>query len=77
MARFYVNVQGNRGPASRMGTENSGIFSHTRGWEVGILVNGTVNANGEDEFDVYLTGGSNGGGSHKFIGRYTPKAWKA
>lgn len=77
MARFYVNVQGNRGPASRMGTENSGIFSHTRGWNIGILVNGSVNANGEDTFDVYLTRGSNGGGQHRLVGSFTRKSLEA
>jgi hypothetical protein len=59
MARFYCNVQGNRGEATRMGTPASGITAHPRGWNVGVRVEG--HAEGEaDVFRVYLTGGSAG-----------------
>jgi hypothetical protein len=77
MARFYVNIEGNRGPASRMGTEKSGIFSHTRGWNVGIKVLGHVNDAGEDEFDVWLTSGSTGAKSSKLIGTFTRASLEA
>jgi len=60
MARFYAEIQGNRGTASRMGTANSGIQSHIRGWDIGVKVIGGVDENGNDVFHVYKTGGSNG-----------------
>jgi hypothetical protein len=61
MARFYADIQGNRGEASRMGTALSGISAHPRGWGLGIKVNGGDNVKGYgDEFNVTITGGSNG-----------------
>lgn len=35
MARFYAEIQGNRGMVSRMGTETSGMWVHVRGWNRG------------------------------------------
>lgn len=60
MSRFYVSAQGSRGGTTRQGTSDSGIESHTRGWNLGVLVRGYVNSDGEDEFTVYVTSGSNG-----------------
>jgi hypothetical protein len=68
MAHFYAEIKGNRGEATRMGTKESGIRGHIRGWDVGIKVYGSVGEDGEDEFTVYLTPGSNGGKSGKLIG---------
>ena len=73
MSRFYADIQGNRGPATRQGSAQSGIQSHTRGWGVGIRVDCSVNGDGEDECTVWLTSGSNGYGSGKLIGKYTKK----
>lgn len=59
MARFYAEVHGNRGPASRMGTSASGMSAHIRGWRVGARVE--CCADGEhDLIRVYRTTGSNG-----------------
>ena len=55
MARFYGEVEGTRGRASRLGT--SGIRSHTRGWNVGVEVVCTIR-NDVDVIEVYETGGS-------------------
>ena len=64
MAQFYASIQGNRGQATRMGTKNSGIQGHIRGWDVGVEVHCRYNeTTGGDEIWVYLTGGSNGGRS--------------
>jgi len=71
MSHFYAEIQGNRGLASRQGTEQSGIWGHIRGWDVGITVVGFINAKGEDEFRVSLTHGSNGFSSSKLIGSFT------
>lgn len=58
MARFYATIQGNRGEASRMGTPNGGIGSHTRGWNIGASV--TMQArDSNDVCKVRLTNGSN------------------
>ena len=73
MSRFYASIQGNRGMATRQGFESSGIHSHTRGWNVGIRVFGSVNDTGEDEFRVILTGGSQGAKSDRRLGTFTVK----
>lgn len=69
MSRFYAQIEGNRGPATRQGTEKSGICGHVRGWDVGVQVNGDVGANGEDVFYVTATGGSNGRRAPQYLGR--------
>ena len=68
MARFYASIQGNRGEATRMGTEKSGISGHIRGWEVGCSVQIWVNDKGEDEVAIALTSGSNGRYSSRHLG---------
>lgn len=59
MAHFYGDLKGNRGEATRMGTANSGISGHIRGWDFGARVTCYVNRDGEDCVRVVLTGGSN------------------
>lgn len=60
MARFYGEIQGNRGSATRMGTPSSGFSAHVRGWNVGVRVRCYVDNEGNDVIDVSRTGGSNG-----------------
>jgi hypothetical protein len=62
MARFYVNAYGARGETTRTGTPGSGIYAHSRGWNVGVEVRGYVQ-DGCDTFDIYATSGSTGGES--------------
>jgi hypothetical protein len=64
MARFYADIQGNRGEATRMGTAGSGISAHPRGWNIGVKVDGypSIGDSGRDEFAVRMSAGSNGGG---------------
>jgi len=57
MARFRAEIEGQAGNASRLGSERSGIRSHTRGWNLGVKVDGDAN-NGHDRFLVRVTGGS-------------------
>jgi hypothetical protein len=67
MARFIANIVGQAGPTSRIGSARSGIRAHVRGWDIGVLVAG--GAEGEtDEFDVWLTSGSNGRTGDVLIG---------
>ena len=57
MARFYAEIRGNRGSATRMGTASSGISGHIRGWRVGARVECTADRD-HDIVRVYATGGS-------------------
>jgi len=38
MAHFQAGVQGNRGPATRLGTAKSGIYAFARGWDGGARI---------------------------------------
>ena len=60
-SRFYASIRGQaRTDATRQGSPKSAITGHVRGWNVGVLVHGFVNTEGNDCFHVYATGGSNG-----------------
>jgi hypothetical protein len=59
MAQFRATIQGHRGEASRLGGKKSGISARVNGWNVGVLVIGSVDEDGKDLFEVYKTGGSN------------------
>ena len=63
MARFYADIQGNRGQATRMGTKSSGIDGHIRGWNSGAKVCCSVDNKGRDVVEVYATHGSGYGGN--------------
>lgn len=77
MARFYCSVQGNRGAATRMGSANSGISAHPRGWGLGIRVRGYPEPHQEpqnselDHFAVYMTSGSGGGAPESLLATVT------
>ena len=58
MAHFYADIQGNRGEATRMGSKDSGINGHIRGWGSGARVQCSVDRDGNDVVDVYATSGS-------------------
>lgn len=70
MARFYGEIQGNRGSATRMGSETSGFTAHIRGWDVGVRIVCRV-VNGVDVISVYQTSGSNHRDSDKLIRTFT------
>ena len=72
MARFYATINGSaRTHASRLGTKNSGIVSHTRGWEIGCKVHIGVIPGKDNEIEdcvtIWLTSGSNANGQDKCI----------
>jgi len=69
MSRFYADIQGNRGPATRCGSAASGISGHIRGWGVGCRVI-VQDVNGEDVVYVYKTGGSVGGKMDELIAEF-------
>jgi hypothetical protein len=73
MSRYYAQIQGAKGPASRCGTAASGMWAHVRGWDVGALI--TCEQDGDaDVVHVYATGGSNGHRSNQLVAtlRYHP-----
>jgi hypothetical protein len=58
MAHFYGRIQGNRGKATRCGSKASGFEGFLNGWNEGVLIVAD-NENGEDIFNVFVSGGSN------------------
>ncbi len=66
MSHFYASIQGNSSAATRCGTKNSGIESHTRGWLSGAKVRCFVDENDHDVVEVYAT---NGSGNRNFKGK--------
>jgi alpha-D-ribose 1-methylphosphonate 5-phosphate C-P lyase len=59
MAQFYASIQGNHGPATRVGTKESGILAQVTGWDVGISIE-AHHKNNEDIIEVIPNGGDNG-----------------
>lgn len=68
MAHFRGTIKGQRGEASRLGGKNSGITANINGWDAGVRVV-AFERNGVDCFDVYQTGGSNGGFTTVYLGQ--------
>ncbi len=62
MSKFYGDLQGSRGEATRCGTKQSGIRSHVRGWHVGIRATVDDRLAG-DTVHVYATSGSSNNGT--------------
>lgn len=60
MARFYAEIQGNKGLASRMGSKSSGMSASVNGWDVGVDVRAYVDGHDQDIVVVTPNGGSNG-----------------
>jgi hypothetical protein len=75
MARFLGSVKGSRGEATRLGGSGTGLVVKANGWNLGVRVEAS-DVNGHDHFDVYVTGGSNGGSGEKKLAVITPAGWK-
>ena len=67
MSRFYAEIKGNRGKASRQGFKDSGMWSHTRGWNRGVEVSCYVDSEDNDTIEIIVTGGSGGSKRSKLI----------
>ena len=60
MAHFRAVIEGNRGPASRLGSKDSGISTSVNGWGIGVDVYAYHDEHtGENRVRLELTGGSN------------------
>jgi len=57
MSHFYASIQGDKGEATRCGSKDSGSNSHTRGWNLGVAIEG-YHHSGEDFFQITITSGS-------------------
>lgn len=71
MARYRATMRGSRGPASRQGSAQSGIEADISGWNTGVKVLGEPEAGDQDDFTVYVTGGSSGAIQTRAIARIT------
>lgn len=61
MSRYYAEIKGNRGAATRQGTKRSGVYGNIRGWNIGAAVEVFPDPT-DDDLDcvrVHITGGSN------------------
>tara|TARA_R110000824_G_scaffold10990_2_gene47947 strand:+ start:2072 stop:2311 length:240 start_codon:yes stop_codon:yes gene_type:complete len=66
MAQYKADIIGNRGGVSRLGHKTSGLECWVRGWSSGVEVIALWNEEKEeDEFHVYVTGGSGSGYTKK------------
>ena len=70
MAHFFGSVQGNRGEATRVGSQTSGVRAAAQGWNVGgrVVVR---HENNEDVIYLFLTSGSNGLHPERLVGKFT------
>jgi hypothetical protein len=69
MSHFYNSTTGARNTTStKTGTKQSGMSSHTRGWNLGIEVIARYDEKTDtDRFYIYTTGGSNGSNQSQLI----------
>jgi len=73
MSRFYADITGGRGTATRQGHAATGMRGHVRGWDSGVKVIARAEDVPEldktvDVFDIWSTGGSNGSAHVQLIG---------
>jgi len=70
MAHFIGYLQGNRGQASRLGTERSGMDAVARGWHIGgEIMLGTNSESRNDWMEIRIDGGSSGPRQAEIIAR--------
>jgi hypothetical protein len=77
MAHFRATIEGSRGLASRLGTPKSGLKVTANGWDIGVTVYADVSPDGEDRFEILLTGGSNGAVNPIQLGTFTASDLKS
>jgi hypothetical protein len=73
MSYFYGSIEGNaKTQATRIGTKNSGMISHTRSWNKGVKVVVVYDKEQKQNvFNIYETKGSLNSGDMELIARVT------
>jgi len=66
MSRFYCSTVNSRGNSVTASGSARGQDAHLRGWNAGVEVEATVGDDG-DEFRIYMTHGSSGGGRRELV----------
>lgn len=66
MSRLYASIDSDARKTVPTSRGFKRIDTHTRGWDSGVRVVARVEDE-QDVFDVYATGGSNGGTSDKLV----------
>jgi hypothetical protein len=69
MSKLYASINSDARKTEATSRGHKHISSHTRGWDLGVRVVATLNHNGREVFEVYVTSGSSGGPSDDLIGR--------
>lgn len=59
MSALYASIASDSAKTEATRRGHKRISTHTRGWTVGVRVEGHLNANGAVVFDVFGTAGSN------------------
>ena len=68
MSHFYATLQGNRSPATRCGSQSSGVHTNAAGWNGCVSVSTYFDAEtGRDMARVWLGPWQNSGGSRFLI----------
>lgn len=71
MARYYGEVQGGRGPASRLGHKTSGLRTTCNAWDIGVRCYAHAGTQDDgDVIDIELTRGSGSSGTEVGIRYY-------
>ncbi len=70
MSRFYGEMHNERSAITKCGHKD-GLTAHIRGWNAGIRVECYVDQEGNDQFMVWSTGGSNQPGNNDLLAEVT------
>jgi poly(3-hydroxybutyrate) depolymerase len=77
VSRLYASIDSDARKTQATSRGHKNLSAHVRGWDSGVEVVASVNPEtGTDEFHIYLTSGSNGGGSRELCGVVTPRDFK-
>ena len=69
MSRLYASIDADASKTQATRRGHKSITAHVRGWNSGVEVRAYVDENDRDCFEVYRTGGSNGGLAPRIVGR--------
>jgi hypothetical protein len=67
MSRFYIDGKNERSRGFFKKGGRKELTAHIRGWNKGVEIIATVNAKGLDQFEIWESGGTNGGPGRALI----------